>query len=153
MALFLSTVVNKVDAKGRVSVPAAFRASLADTSFQGIVAVPSFRLPALHCAGMDWMEQLSSSLDSYDLFSEEQDDLSASLFADAHALPFGEDGRILLPAELIGHAGLNGQAAFVGRGRHFEIWEPVAFQAHKMAARQRAAERGMTVRATPEAGA
>ena len=64
MAVFIDTFVNKIDRKGRVSVPATFRAALADQPFQGIVAFPSFQLSALHCAGMDWMQSLIESTGS-----------------------------------------------------------------------------------------
>src|ERR671923_791848 len=68
MAVFIDTFVNKIDRKGRVSVPATFRAALADQSFQGIVAFPSFQLHALHCAGMDWMQSLIDGMTRVDLF-------------------------------------------------------------------------------------
>ena len=68
MALFIDTFVNKIDRKGRVSVPATFRATLAEQTFQGIVAFPSFKLQALHCAGMDWMQSLIDSTQNVDVF-------------------------------------------------------------------------------------
>ncbi|MEE8276941.1 MAG: division/cell wall cluster transcriptional repressor MraZ [Alphaproteobacteria bacterium] len=145
MALFLSTVVNKLDRKGRVSVPAAYRNALAGQSFLGIVALPSFKFPALQCAGMDWMEGLSGRIDALDLYSDAHDDFTASLFADAHSLPFDGDGRIVLPEPLVAHAKLTDSAAFVGRGPTFEIWQPQAFERYKAEARRRAAEKGMTL--------
>ena len=47
--MFLSTYVNKVDRKGRVSVPATFRASLAAETqrFPGVIVFPSYKYPAL----------------------------------------------------------------------------------------------------------
>jgi len=59
MALFVGTVVNKVDRKGRVSVPASFRSTLAGQSFGGIVPFPSFKQKALECCAIDFMEQLA----------------------------------------------------------------------------------------------
>jgi MraZ protein len=146
MALFIDTFVNKIDRKGRVSVPATFRATLAEQAFQGIVAFPSFKLQALHCAGMDWMQSLIDSTQNVDLFSQEHDDLTASLFADAKQLPFDGEGRIMLPEALCAHAKLTEAAAFAGRGRYFEIWEPQALEAYKAEARQRAAEKQRTLR-------
>src|SRR4030095_2192277 len=79
MAVFIDTFVNKIDRKGRVSVPATFRAALATQPFQGIVTFPSFNLSALQCAGMDWMQSLIDGTARVDLFSPEHDDLTASL--------------------------------------------------------------------------
>src|ERR1700758_4504716 len=62
--LFLSTFVNKVDRKGRVSVPATFRAAVADQSFPGIVVFPSFRHDALDGSGIKRMEEMSDRLDA-----------------------------------------------------------------------------------------
>jgi MraZ protein len=146
MALFIDTFVNKIDRKGRVSVPATFRAALAGHPFQGIVAFPSFQLHALQCAGMDWMQSLIEGTKQVDLFSQEHDDLTAALFPDAKQLPFDGEGRIMLPETLCAHAKLSDTAAFAGRGRYFEIWEPKALDAYKIEARQRAAEKQRTLR-------
>lgn len=156
MALFLSTTTNKVDRKGRVSVPAPFRNALAGLPFQGIVAIPSFKYPALQCGGMDWLESLSAGIGAYDFFSDEHDALTAALFANAQQLAFDGDGRIVLPGDLAAHANVTDQAAFVGRGPTFEIWEPDAFRAYQATATQRAAEQALTVRAArpnPDGGA
>ncbi|MBO6782173.1 MAG: division/cell wall cluster transcriptional repressor MraZ [Alphaproteobacteria bacterium] len=152
MALFLSTTINKVDRKGRVSVPAAFRAVLAGQAFHGIVAFPSFKSPAVQCSGMDRMEQLAAGVDSYDLFSDEHDTLTATLFANAEQLAFDGEGRVLLPESLISHANLSDQAAFVGRGPVFEIWNPEAFEAYQAEAVRQAAEQKLTLRQAPPGG-
>ena len=69
MALFLSACVNKVDRKGRVSVPAPFRSALSDQSFQGVVLFCSNTHKCLEGFGMSRMEELGARLDHYDLFS------------------------------------------------------------------------------------
>lgn len=145
MALFLSTHVNKVDRKGRVSVPATFRVALKGQSFHGIVAFRSYRDAAIIGCGMDFMERLSTNMENFDLFSDEQDDFAATIFADAHQLAFDGEGRVMLPGDLTDHAGITDQAAFVGAGDTFQIWEPAAFEARREAARKRARERGATI--------
>ena len=122
MALFLSTFINKVDRKGRVSVPAPFRAAVADQSFKGIVAFRSYREAAIEACAIDRMERLSESVDALDQFSEEQDDFASTIFADAHQLPIDGDGRIILPSALVEHAGITDAAAFVGRGGTFQVF-------------------------------
>ena len=101
MALFLDTFVNKLDRKGRVSVPAAYRQQLASQPFQGIVALPSFKHRAIHCGDLAWLAEVSKDLDSVDLFSDQHDDLTAALFSDTRQLPFDGEGRIILPTVLI----------------------------------------------------
>jgi len=150
VALFIDTFVNRIDRKGRVSVPAPYRAALAGESFQGVVAFPSFKYAAIHCAGMSWMQGLGAGLGQADLFSDEHDDLTATLFADSKQLPFDGEGRILLPPAFATHGGIGEAAAFVGRGPFFEIWEPNALDRYKAEARRRALEKGRTLRQRPE---
>src|SRR3954447_11589477 len=148
MAVFIDTFINKIDRKGRISVPASYRAALAGQVFQGIVAFPSFKFPAIQCAGMDWMTALTETVNKVDLFSDEHDDLTATLFADAKQLAFDGEGRIMLPEILAQHAAIGEAAAFVGRGRHFEIWQPAALETYKAEARRRALEARRTVPAS-----
>jgi len=145
VALFIDTFINKIDRKGRISVPAAYRAALAGQVFQGIVAFPSFKYPAIQCAGMDWMAALTENVGKVDLFSDEHDDLTATLFADAKQLAFDGEGRIMLPESLAKHAAIGETAAFVGRGKTFEIWQPEALEKYKAEARRRALEKGRTL--------
>jgi MraZ protein len=142
VALFLSTFVNKVDRKGRVSVPATFRAALAGQRFPGIVAFPSLHFDALECCGIDRMEEMSTrheqvaQLDDYANLS--------TIFAGSHQLAFDSEGRIILSAKLAEHTGIEipGIAAFVGQGRMFQIWEPERFEAHDAQLRERARRQG-----------
>jgi len=145
VAVFLGTFENKVDRKGRVSVPSAFRNAVAGQSFHGIVAFPSYRAPALEGCGISLMEELGETLDEYDLFSDDHDDLATTVFADSQQLPFDADGRIMLPDEFMEHAGISERAAFVGKGKMFQIWEPNTLKERKNSARQRARERGLTM--------
>src|SRR3990167_8144988 len=141
MPLFLSTFINKLDKKGRVSVPASFRLALSGQSFQGIVAFRSYKLSAIEGMGIDRMQRLSDSVDQLDLFSEAQDDLTTSIFADAQTLALDGDGRVILPNLLLEHAKINEAIACVGRGATFQLWNPQLFEEHQAKARQRVQEK------------
>jgi MraZ protein len=144
VGLFLSTYVNKVDRKGRVSVPATFRAALANQSFNGIVAFPSPspKYAALEGYGIDRIEEIVSRIDDLPMFSEERENFETML-ADSQQLPFDTEGRIILPAELAAHAGITDSVSFVGLGRNFQMWAPAAYAAHKTTVRERAHRQGM----------
>ncbi len=124
MALFVGTFVNKIDKKGRVSVPASFRTVLTRLGFAGVVGFRSFVGSCIEAGSMEWMERLSEGIDDLAVFSIEQDELTSLIFADARQMPFDTEGRIVLPEDLIAHAGLTEAAAFVGKGKTFQIWEP-----------------------------
>ncbi len=138
MGLFLSTIVNKVDRKGRVSVPAQFRSTLATQSFPGIILYRSFTQPCIEGCGMDFMERLSDSAQDFDVFSPEQSDLSDLIFADSRQLPWDPEGRIVLPEDILAHANISETVAFVGKGQTFQLWEPAAYEAVMAEARARA---------------
>lgn len=150
MALFSSTFVNKVDRKGRVSVPASFRAALMGQSFAGIVAFRSLKFTALDAGGYDRLEEISKGLDELPELSDERDAL-ASMLSDAQQLPFDSEGRIILPHSLVVHAGIGENAAFVGVGRSFQIWEPQRYEQHQEEMRERVRQRGFTL--PPRGGA
>lgn len=77
---------------------------------------------------MSRMEQMAAATDKMGVFDSELDDLSAMLFADARPLAFDVTGRIIIPADLLRHAGITDTAVFVGRGNSFQIWNPDAFR-------------------------
>lgn len=141
MALFLATHVNKLDRKGRLSVPASFRHHLMWQDSPQFIAFRSHRYQAIECCTMARLQQLSDSVDQLALFSETQDDLAATIFADVYQISIDGDGRMILPQPFIEYANLVDQAAFVGCGATFQIWQPALFDLHQTAARARMRER------------
>ncbi|MBQ8294355.1 MAG: division/cell wall cluster transcriptional repressor MraZ [Alphaproteobacteria bacterium] len=129
MSLFLSSYENRLDTKGRVSVPAPFRASISKGDFAGVVLYRSFTNNCIEGLTMERMEKLATATDKMGVFDSDLDDLTAMLFADARQLAFDVTGRIVIPAELLAHAGITDTAVFVGRGNSFQIWNPEAFRA------------------------
>ena len=148
--MFFGTHDNKIDRKGRVSVPASFRGALGGPADNSIVLFPSFTDPTIEAWTVERMERLQAGLDQQmDQFSDEQRHLASLVFAESRLVNCDNDGRILLPAELSEHARLDGQALFVGQGATFQMWQPAAYQTYKATARERAAQGGMTVRLAP----
>ena len=129
MSLFLSSYENRLDTKGRVSVPASFRASVSGEKFAGVVLFRSFTHNCIEGMTMSRMEQMATATDKMGIFDSELDDLTAMLFADARELSFDVTGRIVIPADMLAHAGITDRAVFVGRGNSFQIWNPDAFRA------------------------
>lgn len=142
MALFLSTFPKKIDRKGRVSVPSAFRAVLAGEAFGGVVAYGSFLRPCIEVCGMSRLEALSAEIDRLDVFSEERDAFATAILGGATPLPFDNEGRIALPEALLEAGGIaGGEVVFVGKGQTFEMWNPPAFADYAAEARKLALAR------------
>ena len=127
MSLFLSCYENRLDTKGRISVPAAFRSSLNSENFAGVVLFRSFKHNCIEGLSMSRMEKMANATDQMGIFDDDLDDLSAMLFADARPLMFDVTGRIVIPSDLLKHANITDSALFVGRGNSFQIWNPKDF--------------------------
>lgn len=137
--MFLSTSTHKIDRKGRVSVPAHFRAALEGERFSGVVLTPPFSsAPCVEGFGMSRADRIGAALRAMNPLSEEADALATATLARMRPVGFDAEGRIVLPPELIAVAELEGQALFAGLGEKFQIWRPEAYAAHERAALERA---------------
>jgi MraZ protein len=122
--LFLDTVYNKVDTKGRVSLPADYRSIVKELNSE-IVCYRSLSAPCIEGCVEDLLEKLASEIEtSTDFFSQTQDDLTNLIFGDAKRFTFDSTGRIVLSEKLLQHAQITDTAVFVGKGRKFQIWNP-----------------------------
>jgi len=137
---FLSTFQNRIDAKGRVSVPAKFREILEVQGARSIFARTSAVEPMIEAGGPEWMAHTYSIIEQHDPTSELYDDYAMSLLGDTVELTIDTEGRVVLPESLMRHAGLEEAAAFVGVGSHFRIWEPKALEMRMVRARRSTAE-------------
>ncbi len=139
----MGTHQNRLDAKGRVSIPAAFRAALRDTVTEhpdaevatAVVLRPSHKYPCIECWPVAKFAALASTLDKLDPMSDEYADLSSSIYSDSVRVEADKEGRILLGADMVASAGLTGQVAFMGLGDTFQIWDPQAAERRRAEAR------------------
>ncbi len=145
MAVFLSTYVNKVDKKGRVSVPSEFRKVLSGQTYQGVVIFKSLRYPALEACSAEHMEQLSEDLDAQDISNEDYEAIETSIFGGSVQVPFDGEGRIVLPEHFARFANITDEAAFVGRRKTFHIWEPTALATLEDSMREKARSRDISL--------
>ena len=136
--MFLSNYENKLDKKGRVSVPASFRSHLSSLGYNGFIAYPSFSNSALEGCSQDRIEKLSNAIDSLNPFEEKRDYFATSVLSESINLQFDSEGRISLTTKLLKHAKIKNSMLFVGQGKTFQIWEPAIFEKFKANARKKA---------------
>ena len=137
MAVFLSHFVNTIDKRGRVSVPASFRAALGADA-PGLVVFHSLHHDALDGCSIAHLELLSQSLEKQDLAPEVYELIETTIFGGSVQLPFDGEGRVSLPPALAAAVGISDEAAFVGRRKTFQIWNPKKLAAHEASARSAA---------------
>ena len=135
--MFLSTYENKLDKKGRVSVPASFRSYLSSLGYNGVVCYPSFNNQSIEACSQDRIEKLSNTIDSLNPFEEKRDFFATSILSESISLQFDSEGRISLPSKLLKHAKIKNNMLFVGQGKTFQIWEPSIFEKFKAQARKK----------------
>ena len=136
--MFLSSYENKIDKKGRVSVPATFRSHLSSMGYNGFISYPSFNHTALEACSQDRIEKLSNTIDSLNPFEEKRDFFATSILSESINLQFDSEGRISLTPKLLKHAKIKNSMVFVGQGKTFQIWEPTIFEKFKVTARKKA---------------
>lgn len=135
MDRFVSNFTNRLDAKGRVSIPGPFRAVLARDGFEGLFLHPSLEQTALDAGGNTLLKQIDGLLARMPPYSVEKDTLSTALLGVSEVLRIDPEGRVMLTESLKVYAGITNQVAFVGLGEKFQLWAPEAFQAHLQGAR------------------
>ena len=133
--MFLSRFTNALDSKGRVSVPAEFRAVVADSDFDGIIVWPSFDGAYLEGGGIALLQKYLGLLENMDPYDDARIAIERTIFAESKRLAFDANGRVSLPKDIAESAKLNGQVAFVGLGHRFEIWSPALYEAQSVDAR------------------
>ncbi len=129
MDRFVSHYILRLDAKGRVSVPAPFRALLGRDGFEGLYCCPALDRPAIEAGGRALLAEIEQLIASYPPFSEEREHFATALYGTSETLKMDGEGRVTLPDPLKDHAGIMDAVAFVGLGHKFQIWAPDRFSA------------------------
>jgi MraZ protein len=134
---FVSTFTNRLDAKGRVSIPASFRSVLAVDGFDGLYCCPTLDRQAVDAGGNRFRQTIGASLQKFEPFSEDHELLSTTLIGESEILKIDQDGRVVLSDSIKEHAGIADRVTFVGQGYKFQLWEPDRFIAYRLEAKNR----------------
>ena len=118
--MFLASHENKIDKKGRVSVPATFRSHLNSLGYNGFISYPSFNHPALEACSQDRIERISNTIDSLNPFEEKRDYFATSVLSESENLQFDTEGRVSISQKLLSHAKIKNNILFVGLEKHFK---------------------------------
>lgn len=137
MDRFLSSAINRIDAKGRVSVPAHFRSVVQRRGYTDLYALRALDVPAMDVGGPDLLDRYEQRIALEDPFLQTADDMSFFVHGDGAFLKLDQDGRITMSDFIREHTGIVSEVAFVGRGLFFQMWEPERLRAHSAEVRAR----------------
>jgi MraZ protein len=129
MDRFVSHYLLRLDAKGRVSVPASFRAALARDGFDGLYCYPALDRPALDAGGNALLAEIEALICGFPPYAEQREQFSLALYGTSETLTVDGEGRVVLTEAHKSHAGIRDAVVFVGLGHKFQIWEPGRFRA------------------------
>jgi MraZ protein len=129
MDRYVSNYVLRLDAKGRVSIPAAFRQVLARDGYEGLYCYPALDRQAVDAGGHALLREIEQLIARFPPFSDEGEEFAAALYGTSETLKLDAEGRVGLTETLKAHAGITDSVAFVGLGHKFQIWEPERFRA------------------------
>ena len=125
MELFVSTFVNKIDKKGRVSLPSIFRSALPKNHSNEIILLKSLRKKTIEGLSVLRVNEIASRINNLDFFSDEHDDFTTSIFSEMIPTNLDKEGRFLLPEKFKKFADIKQEVSFIGQGYYFQIVNPV----------------------------
>jgi MraZ protein len=143
MSRFLSNATNRIDAKGRVSVPAAFRAVLLQRDIQELYCLQDFVYPAINIGGPDLLERYERRMAAEDPFALEANEMSLLIHGGGVFMRTDAEGRLAVTDFIRDFTGISSEVCFVGRSDHFQVWQPQAFSDAQARAREVVRLRGL----------
>ena len=126
MNLFLSQYINKVDKKGRVSLPSSYRNVLTNKNKNEIILFKSLKFPSIEGCSSERVNKIASRIEELDIFSDDHDDFATSIFSEIVPTNLDKEGRFLIPEKLKEYSNISSEVTFIGQGYYFQIWEPKA---------------------------
>ena len=145
MELFLSQFINNIDKKGRVTLPSIFRSALPKNNKNEIILFKSFKYKSIEGCSSERIKNIAERINQLDIFSDDQDDFSTSIFSEIVPTKIDKEGRFLIPENLKLYSNIINEVAFIGQGHYFQIWEPKAAIERQKKSRERLANEKKTL--------
>ena len=131
---------HKVDAKGRVSIPASFRRVLeaSDPNWTDglnpelVIVYGDHRRAYLECYTIEAINEVDAKIDSLPRGSMERKMLQRLFHGQSFPTNVDETGRLVLPAKLRQKIGLENEAFFIAAGDTFQVWKPEVYEAEEL---------------------
>ena len=145
MDLFVSQFVNKIDKKGRVSLPSQFRNALPKKSKNEIILFKSLKFKSIEGCSSERIDKIADRIEELDIFSDDQDDFATSIFSEIIPTNLDKEGRFLIPENLKLYSNITTEVTFIGQGHYFQIWEPRAAIKRQKNSRERLVRKKRTL--------
>lgn len=139
--MFVGTYYNKIDKKGRLSVPAPFRRHLRQSMPDDLYGFRSFRADCIEIAPSSFMHNLGQKTDIGELFNQDMHDIASTIFGSSYLMNMDAEGRVKLPESIHSFLEKTEQIAIVGVGDLFQLWNMNVWRDHQKSAFERVQEK------------
>ena len=131
MTFFTSEYESKLDAKGRLVLPARIKAQLpADGGGGNELVIRRGFEQCLIVYPMVEFRKVFSKISSLNEFNEEYRKLQRNFLSGVVTVELDNNGRFLIPKNMLTYAQVDKEAILVGMGNKVEIWNPAIYEKH-----------------------
>jgi MraZ protein len=123
MSYFSSEYECKLDAKGRLILPARMKANLPAASGNNIVITRGFETCLVIYPEVEW-RKVFSKVSGLNEFNEEYRNFQRNFFRGNTEAELDSNGRFVLPRSMSKYAQIETEVIVVGMGNRIEIWNP-----------------------------
>ncbi|MDA9875765.1 MAG: division/cell wall cluster transcriptional repressor MraZ [Flavobacteriaceae bacterium] len=123
MNTLIGTYECKVDAKGRLMLPVAFKKQLASVTEKGFVLKRAVFQPCLELYPMQEWESMMHNVNKLNRFKKKNNDFIRRFTAGVKSVDLDVSGRLLIPKDLVGFAGITKEIVVTSAVNIIEIWD------------------------------
>ncbi len=123
MNTLIGTYECKVDAKGRLMLPVAFKKQLASVTEKGFVLKRAVFQPCLELYPMQEWESMMQNINKLNRFKKKNNDFIRRFTAGVKSIDLDVSGRLLVPKDLVGFAGITKEIVVTSAVNIIEIWD------------------------------
>ena len=127
MTFFTGEYDCKLDAKGRLALPAKVKSALPDVANHELVLRRGFESCLVLYPMLEY-KKIINRVRSLSEFNEEYRKFQRSFFRGNHEIEMDGSGRINIPARMMSYASLEKDVVLVGLGNRVEIWNPDLYE-------------------------
>jgi len=127
MSFFTSEYDCKLDAKGRLVLPAKIKGSLPESNGKELVIRRGFE-PCLVLYPIGEYKKIFSRISGLNEFNEEYRKLQRNFFRGNAIVEMDGNARLLIPKPMLKYAQIDREAIVVGMGKRVEIWNPKLYE-------------------------
>ena len=128
MNYLIGTYECKIDVKGRLLIPSAFKKQLAPVISKGFVLKRAVFQNCLELYPLEEWEDLIKKVNSLNRFKKKNNDFIRRFTAGVKFIELDTNGRLLIPKDLIEFSNINREVTLSSSVNIIEIWDKVSYE-------------------------